>query len=205
MHTDGNATTPKLRRKRPDYIRRSGYIAPDAGHSAPPPSLERSWHGRSRSFAQELPTPQERHHETSDLDRRRSRSRREHHPLGQRDACERPTTIQHPAHPVDGVAVDGANHPGDHYEFYDRDTGDTRGKDYFDCVVTNPHGDTICNAEFVLKDGNISIEGVFNANATKVDTSAVITGGTGRYNAASGTAIATGSPTSTNFAFHFAR
>jgi hypothetical protein len=83
---------------------------------------------------------------------------------------------------------------GDHYEFYDRDT-----------VVTNPHGDTICNAEFVLKGGNISIEGVFNANATKVDTSAVITGGTGRYNAASGTAIATGSPTSTNFAFHFAR
>jgi hypothetical protein len=94
---------------------------------------------------------------------------------------------------------------GDHYEFYDRDTGDTRGNDYFDCVVTNPHGDTICNAEFVLKGGNISIEGVFNANATKVDTSAVITGGTGRYNAASGTAIATGSPTSTNFAFHFAR
>ena len=93
---------------------------------------------------------------------------------------------------------------GDHYEFYETDTGGDRGKDYFNCVVMNPHGDTLCDAQFVLKHGDIGIEGVFDATTASTHVSAAITGGTGRYNAASGTAIATGPPTNTHFTFHFA-
>ena len=106
---------------------------------------------------------------------------------------------------VTGLGPTSTPAPGDHVEFYEQDTGGDTGNDYFDCVVTNSHGETICNAEFVLKHGSISIEGVFNADSTTVNTSAIITGGTGSYNAASGTAVATGSPTNTHFAFHFAQ
>jgi hypothetical protein len=93
---------------------------------------------------------------------------------------------------------------GDRYVYYETDTGGDHGKDYFNCVVTNPRGDTLCSAEFVLKHGDISIEGVFDAIAATTNVSAAITGGTGRYNAASGTVIATGPPINTHFAFHFA-
>lgn len=93
--------------------------------------------------------------------------------------------------------------PGDHLEFYEGDTGSDTGRDYFDCVVTNKQGATYCNAEFVLRHGDITIAGVLNINSATVNVSGPITGGTGRYAAARGSYKATGTPTATHFAFHF--
>jgi hypothetical protein len=57
----------------------------------------------------------------------------------------------------------------------------------------------------VLRHGDISIQGVFpKINAKTVGVSGPITGGTGRYSAAKGTFLATGTPTSTNYVSHFA-
>jgi hypothetical protein len=92
---------------------------------------------------------------------------------------------------------------GDHLEFYETTTGDDRGKDYFECAVTNAAGDALCSAQFVLAHGNISLQAVFDVNATTVHVTGPITGGTGRYARARGTFVATGSPTNTHFAFRF--
>jgi hypothetical protein len=94
--------------------------------------------------------------------------------------------------------------PGDHYEYYDRDTGGDSGHDYFECVVTDPTGSALCTADFVLAQGQITIQGVFNFDSNTVRTDAVITGGTGRYTTAAGTVSAGGTAAKTTFSFHLA-
>ncbi len=93
---------------------------------------------------------------------------------------------------------------GDRFEFYDRDSGNDSGHDYFECVVTNPAGSALCTADFVLTHGQITIQGVFDVNSNTVHTDAVITGGTGRYSTVSGTVSVGGTIAKTTFVFPLA-
>jgi hypothetical protein len=100
------------------------------------------------------------------------------------------------------TAPAGAPLARDRLVFYEAASGDDRGRDYADCVVTNAQGDALCHVEFVLKHGAISIDGVINVNATTTDGSGPILGGTGRYNGARGTVSFSGPATKTRFTFH---
>jgi hypothetical protein len=93
--------------------------------------------------------------------------------------------------------------PGDRIEFYEQASGGDTGHDYAECSVMNDQGEALCHVEFVLKHGTISADAVTNVNATMLDNSGPITGGTGRYNGARGTVTLKGPATSTRFAFHF--
>src|SRR6266487_158685 len=69
--------------------------------------------------------------------------------------------------------------PGDRYVFYDRDSGGDRGHDYFDCVVTNAQGLALCDGQFVLRRGDISVQLVSNLTKTTIRATGAIVGGTG--------------------------
>jgi hypothetical protein len=92
---------------------------------------------------------------------------------------------------------------GDVLAFYEADSGDASGHDHATCAVTNARGEALCHLEFVLAHGTIVLEGIIDLSRTTQRDVGSITGGTGRYAGASGTYIATGSPTDTKFALHF--
>ena len=93
--------------------------------------------------------------------------------------------------------------PGDRLDFYEQDTGGDTGHDYAECTVMNTQGQALCQVEFVLQHGDMGGQAVINVNAATLDSAGPITGGTGNYNGARGTATFTGPATSTRFVFHF--
>lgn len=97
------------------------------------------------------------------------------------------------------VATTGAR-----YSFYDADSGDAQGHDFWDCVVTNPQGDGVCHGIFILDQGSISAETEGNFAAPTFQATGTITGGTGIYTGAHGTIVANGTLAVTPFTFYFA-
>jgi hypothetical protein len=89
-----------------------------------------------------------------------------------------------------------APRPGDRIGFGDRITGDDTGYDRAVCTVVG-RPQLLCTIQVQLSKGTLTVQGMLPQRATKVPVA--VTGGTGAYNGARGTALVTdSSPTQTD-------
>ena len=89
-----------------------------------------------------------------------------------------------------------APHLGDRIGFGDRITGDDTGYDRGVCTVVG-RPQLLCTIQVQLSKGTLTVQGMLPQRATKVPVA--ITGGTGAYDGARGTALVTdASPTHTD-------
>ena len=95
-----------------------------------------------------------------------------------------------------GFMPKGAPHVGDRLGFGDRISGDDTGFDRAVCtIVGKPQ--LLCTIQVQLSKGTLTVQGMLPQRANK--TPVAITGGTGAYNGARGTALVTDtSPTQTD-------
>lgn len=82
-----------------------------------------------------------------------------------------------------------APRPGDHVGFGDKVTGDDTGYSRIACTVFGGKGDLPCTIWLKLSKGTLIAQGLLPERAH--NTQAAISGGTGAYNGARGTAYAT--------------
>ena len=95
-----------------------------------------------------------------------------------------------------GFMPKGAPHLGDRIGFGDRITGDDTGYDRAVCTIVG-RPQLLCTIQVQLSKGTLTVQGMLPERATKVPVA--ITGGTGAYNGARGTALVTdASPTQTD-------
>ena len=83
-----------------------------------------------------------------------------------------------------------APRPGDRIGFGDRITGDDTGYDRAVCTVVG-RPQLLCTIQVQLSKGTLTVQGMLPQRATKVPVA--VTGGTGAYNGARGTALVTDS------------
>jgi hypothetical protein len=101
-----------------------------------------------------------------------------------------PTTLHFVSKPQKGVGFmpKGAPHPGDRVGFGDTITGDDTGYDRGVCTfVGKPQ--LLCTIQVQLSKGTLAVQGMVPERATKAPIA--ITGGTGAYDGARGTALVT--------------
>lgn len=77
-------------------------------------------------------------------------------------------------------------HPGDRFGFSDRETGGDTGRSFAVCTVVGKGG-AVCQVVVNLTRGQISAQFVVMLSRNGPPKQAIITGGTGAYNGASGT------------------
>jgi hypothetical protein len=95
-----------------------------------------------------------------------------------------------------GFMPKGAPRLGDRLGFGDRITGDDTGYDRAVCTVVG-RPQLLCTIQVQLAKGTLTVQGMLPERATKVPVA--VTGGTGAYNGARGTALVTdASPTKTD-------
>ena len=95
-----------------------------------------------------------------------------------------------------GFMPKGAPHLGDRVGFGDRISGDDTGYDRGVCTVVG-RPQPLCTIQVQLSKGTLTVQGMLPERANKVPVA--ITGGTGAYNGARGTALVTDtSPTQTD-------
>ena len=95
-----------------------------------------------------------------------------------------------------GFMPKGAPHLGDRIGFGDRISGDDTGFDRAVCTIVG-RPQLLCTIQVQLSKGTLTVQGMLPERATKVPVA--ITGGTGAYNGARGTALVTdASPTKTD-------
>jgi len=95
-----------------------------------------------------------------------------------------------------GFMPNRAPHLGDRIGFGDRITGDDSGFDRAVCTVVG-RPQLLCTIQVQLSKGTLTVQGMLPERATKVPVA--ITGGTGAYDGARGTALVTDtSPTQTD-------
>ena len=95
-----------------------------------------------------------------------------------------------------GFMPKGAPHLGDRLGFGDRISGDDTGYDRGVCTVVG-RPQLLCTIQVQLSKGTLTVQGMLPERANKVPVA--ITGGTGAYNGARGTALVTDtSPTQTD-------
>ena len=87
-----------------------------------------------------------------------------------------------------GFMPKGAPHQGDRLGFGDRITGDDTGYDRGVCTVVG-RPQILCTIQVQLSKGTLTAQGMLPERANR--TPVAITGGTGAYNGARGTALAT--------------
>jgi hypothetical protein len=87
-----------------------------------------------------------------------------------------------------GFTPKGAPRQGDRLGFGDRITGDDTGFDRGVCTIVG-RPQILCTIQVQLSKGTLTVQGMLPERATK--TPVAITGGTGAYNGARGTALAT--------------
>lgn len=87
-----------------------------------------------------------------------------------------------------GFMPKGAPHQGDRLGFGDRITGDDTGYDRGVCTIVG-RPQILCTIQVQLSKGTLTVQGMLPERANK--TPVAITGGTGAYNGARGTALAT--------------
>ena len=87
-----------------------------------------------------------------------------------------------------GFMPKGAPHLGDRLGFGDRITGDDTGYDRGVCTVVG-RPQLLCTIQVQLSKGTLTVQGMLPERADR--TPVAITGGTGAYNGARGTALAT--------------
>ena len=87
-----------------------------------------------------------------------------------------------------GFMPKGAPRQGDRLGFGDRITGDDTGYDRGVCTIVG-RPQILCTIQVQLSKGTLTVQGMLPERATK--TPVAITGGTGAYNGARGTALAT--------------
>lgn len=84
----------------------------------------------------------------------------------------------------------GRPHPGSVIVFSGRETGDDTGRSYVQCtLVDRVHG--LCHAQFILSRGSISVQTAIPLEDSPKTIVLAITGGTGAYDGARGTAAFT--------------
>jgi hypothetical protein len=85
-------------------------------------------------------------------------------------------------------------HPGDRFGSGDIITGDDKGIDRATCTVISKH-DALCTAVAQLSKGTLTAEALVTfGSGPQGDVRYAITGGTGAYDGASGTAVVTDIP-----------
>ena len=95
-----------------------------------------------------------------------------------------------------GFMPKGAPHLGDRLGFGDRISGDDTGFDRGVCTIVG-RPQLLCTIQVQLSKGTLTVQGMLPEHANK--TPVAITGGTGAYNGARGTALVTDtSPTQTD-------
>jgi hypothetical protein len=95
-----------------------------------------------------------------------------------------------------GFMPKGAPRQGDRLGFGDRITGDGTGYDRAVCTIVG-RPQLLCTIQVQLSKGTLTVQGMLPERATKVPVA--ITGGTGAYDGARGTALVTDtSPTQTD-------
>jgi hypothetical protein len=95
-----------------------------------------------------------------------------------------------------GFMPKGAPHLCDRIGFGDRISGDDTGFDRAVCTIVG-RPQLLCTIQVQLSKGTLTVQGMLPERATKVPVA--ITGGTGAYNGARGTALVTDtSPTQTD-------
>jgi hypothetical protein len=87
-----------------------------------------------------------------------------------------------------GFMPKGAPRQGDRLGFGDRITGDDTGFDRGVCTIVG-RPQILCTIQVQLSKGTLTVQGMLPERANK--TPVAITGGTGAYNGARGTALAT--------------
>lgn len=81
----------------------------------------------------------------------------------------------------------GRPHPGSIIVFSGKERGDDSGQSYVHClVIAGKHG--LCTAQFVLKRGTVAVQTAINLEDSPKTITLTITGGTGAYDGARGTA-----------------
>lgn len=83
--------------------------------------------------------------------------------------------------------------PGDRFGTGDTITGDDSGIDRLTCTVMSKR-DALCTAAARLSKGTLTAESLISLQAASRETRYAITGGTGAYDGASGTAVVTAIP-----------
>ncbi len=95
-------------------------------------------------------------------------------------------------------------HSGDQFGFSDRESGGDTGRSYATCTIVGKGG-AVCEVLVRLTRGQIAGQFVVSLRSNGPPKQAIITGGTGAYNAAGGTVdIKALSPTKSQLTFHFA-
>jgi hypothetical protein len=95
-----------------------------------------------------------------------------------------------------GFMPKGAPHLGDRIGFGDRISGDDTGFDRGVCTIVG-RPQILCTIQVQLSKGTLTVQGMLPERANK--TPVAVTGGTGAYNGARGTALVTDtSPTQTD-------
>jgi len=87
-----------------------------------------------------------------------------------------------------GFMPKGAPHLGDRIGFGDRISGDDTGFDRAVCTIVG-RPQLLCTVQVQLSKGTLTVQGMLPERATKVPVA--ITGGTGAYDGARGTALVT--------------
>ena len=102
-------------------------------------------------------------------------------------SAQPPTTLHLVARSQKGVGFfpNHKPHQGDRFGFGDKTSGDDTGTDRGICTVIGKQ--TLCNVEEELSKGTLSAQGI--VPQTPHNTPVAVTGGTGAYNGARGTAI----------------
>ncbi len=94
-------------------------------------------------------------------------------------------------------------HPGDRFGFSDRESGGDTGRSYAVCTIVGKGG-AVCQVVVSLTRGQIAAQFVTYLRSNGPPKQAIITGGTGAYNGASGTVnIKNLSQNKVQLTFHF--
>jgi hypothetical protein len=94
--------------------------------------------------------------------------------------------------------------PGDTFGFSDRESGGDTGRSWATCTIVGKGGG-VCHVVVSLTKGDIAAQFVVRTASNGPPKHAIITGGTGAYNAAGGTVdIKVLSQTKNQLTFHFA-